>query len=146
MRFKRDFDGRGGFGERRERLDQLWAAYMRPWDTMANVTAINCEPAVLAHAERERAAAVRDENSRRLMAALDPVALRVKRDLDRTSLPAFVDSQHYVNFVRERFPARRRAGNVSSKLDAEALVDARRGATKLDPRRRRPSASPSAAP
>ena len=26
MRFKRDFDGRGGFAERRERLDQLWAA------------------------------------------------------------------------------------------------------------------------
>ena len=38
------------------------------------------------------------------MVVLDPVALRVKRDLDKHALPAFVESRAYDAFIKERFP------------------------------------------
>lgn len=104
MRFKRDVDNRDAFDVVSARFLPLWDAYLRPWDTMSNVCAIDCPAELLEHVKAAKDRAMAGKNARQLAVVLDPVAKRVKRRIETHMLPAFVKSPCYPGFLRERFP------------------------------------------
>jgi hypothetical protein len=79
--------------------------YVQPWDSFADVSAVAGDAATRRDLAAARARALQRADVGRLLAAVAGVAATVKRDLDTRFLPAFVASEAYAAFVRERFPS-----------------------------------------
>ncbi len=87
-------------------FDGLWRVYARPWDAFADVSAVAGDATTRRRLGDERAKAVQRADAGRLVDAVAAIVDTVKRDLDTRFLPAFVASEAYAVFVRERFPGR----------------------------------------
>ena len=91
-------------------FDGLWRVYARPWDAFADVSAVAgaCGDAFSA-TRRQRFEAVQRFDAGRLLDCVEGIVDTVKRDLDTRFLPAFVASEAYAVFVRERLGLARAA-------------------------------------
>ena len=87
-------------------FDGLWRVYARPWDAFADVSAVAGDATTRRRLGDERAKAVQRADAGRLVDCVEGIVEAVKRDLDTRFLPAFVASEAYAVFVRERFPGR----------------------------------------
>ena len=87
-------------------FDGLWRVYARPWDAFADVSAVAGDATTRRRLGDERAKAVQRADAGRLLDCVEGIVEAVKRDLDTRFLPAFVASEAYAVFVRERFPGR----------------------------------------
>lgn len=85
--------------------DGLWKVYIQPWDSFADVSAVAGDATTRRHLADARVRAVQRADVGRLLDAVAVVAATVKQDLDTRFLPAFVASEAYAAFVRERFPS-----------------------------------------
>lgn len=104
MRFKRDVTPKDSFETVYARFSVIWDAYLRPWDDMSNVCALECPPETVNQVTQAKEEACKSKSAKTLAAVLDPLAIKVKSVVENDLLPAFVKSMRYVVFLRERFP------------------------------------------